>query len=89
MSHLYCAHDPLSVNYGKSKTAITDATNSLIQEIATKNSLALDGLEEWKNLVLGKVDDKIKFLKSKKLQTYNNPVLNQDGEAYLETLQDR
>ena len=52
------------MNYGKCKTTITDATNSLIQEIATKNSLALDSLEEWKNLVLVKVVDKIKFLKS-------------------------
>ena len=82
--------EPLSVNYGKCKTAITDAINSLIQQVATKNSLTLGSVEVWKNLILSKVDDKIKFLKSKKLQTYKNPILNQgDVEAYLETLQDR
>ena len=37
--------EPLSVNYSKCKTAITDAINSLIQQVTTKNSLTLDSLE--------------------------------------------
>ena len=82
--------EPLSVNYSKCKAVINDAINSLCQQVAAKNSLALNSLDEWKNLILRKVNDKIIFLKGKKLQTFKNPILNQGNvKAYLETLQER
>ena len=75
------------MNYSKCKAVINDAINTLSQQVAAKNSLALNSLDEWKNLILRKVNDKIVFLKGKKLQTFKNPILNQGNvKAYLETL---
>ena len=70
--------EPTTLNYSKCKQSIESSLTSSISNLASKYDLSVESFSAWKMKILELVDDRVKFLKLRRVPGVTKPILQDE-----------